>query len=260
MTTAAGSDPHDPSTSLKISAGGSDGAKTPQLPERERAPRPKALLEAGVVISLAAAMSALFLFGWIADKVRHGETANFDLAVRSWVHQFASPAMTRAMTAISLLGYKILIVELVLALAVFLYLRWRRAAAWLAITMAGALALDQALKYAFHRPRPQVFFGTQPHSYSFPSGHALCSFCFYAVLAGLIAARTRSWALRITAGALAAVLVIAIGLSRIYLGMHYPSDVLGGYLAAAIWVSAMLVLDRWRQAVGRGCRTLANSK
>jgi undecaprenyl-diphosphatase len=112
--------------------------------------------------------------------------------------------------------------------------------------MTGALALDLALKYAFHRERPPVFFGTEPASYSFPSGHALCSFCFYGVMAGLIAARVRSPALRIAVWALAALLVIAIGVSRVYLGMHYPSDVIGGYLAAAVWVSAMLVLDRWR--------------
>jgi undecaprenyl-diphosphatase len=116
----------------------------------------------------------------------------------------------------------------------------------MAVSMAGALALDLALKYSFHRPRPQPFFGAAPHSYSFPSGHALCSFCFYAVLAGLIAARTRSLVLRVTAGVAAAVLVIAIGISRIYLGMHYPSDVIAGYLAAAVWVATLLVLDRWR--------------
>lgn len=216
------------------------------LPERERVPKQRALLEAGAGISLIAALLSLFLFGWIAEEVRHGDTTRFDLAVRAWIHQFASPAMTRAMTVISMLGYKILIAELVVALVVFLYLRWRRAAALLAVTMAGALVLDLALKYAFHRPRPQVFFGAEPHSYSFPSGHALCSFCFYVVMAGLIAARTQSLALRVMVGALAAALVIAIGLSRVYLGMHYPSDVLGGYLAAAVWVSAMLVLDRWR--------------
>ena len=150
------------------------------------------------------------------------------------------------MTAISLLGYDILIFELVLALAVFLYLRWKHAAAWLAVSMAGALILDLALKYSFRRPRPPVFFGVAPHTYSFPSGHALCSFCFYAVLAGLIATRTRSVLLRVVVGVLAAALVIAIGLSRIYLGMHYPSDVIAGYLAAAIWVSTLLVMDRWR--------------
>jgi len=163
------------------------------------------------------------------------------------VHRFASPAMTRAMTAISLLGYDILIVALIIALAVFFYLRWRRAAAWLAISMAGALALDLALKYSFHRPRPQPFFGVAPHSFSFPSGHALCSFCFYAVLAGLIAARTRRLALRVAVGVIAAALIAAIGLSRIYLGVHYPSDVLAGYLAAAMWVATLLVLDRWRE-------------
>ncbi|HEY6305803.1 MAG TPA: phosphatase PAP2 family protein [Candidatus Angelobacter sp.] len=199
-----------------------------------------------MLLSLAVAVLALFLFGRLASEMREGDTERFDLAVRSWVHQFASPGVTRAMTAISLLGYEILIVVLVLALAVFLFLGWRHAAGWLAVSMAGALALDLALKYAFHRPRPQPFFGAAPPSYSFPSGHALCSFCFYVVLAGLIAARTRSLALRIAVGIAAAVLVIAIGLSRIYLGMHYPSDVVAGYLAAAVWVATLLVLDRWR--------------
>jgi undecaprenyl-diphosphatase len=67
------------------------------------------------------------------------------------------------------------------------------------------------------------------------------------VLAGLIAARTRSPALRVTVAVIAAVLVLAIGVSRVYLGMHYPSDVIAGYLAAAVWVTGLLVLDRWRQ-------------
>jgi undecaprenyl-diphosphatase len=219
----------------------------PQLPDPELAPKRLAILEAGAGISLIAALLALFLFGWIAEDVRHGETVNFDLAVRTWVHQFASPTMTRIMNVISLLGYQILIAQLVVALAVFLCMHWLRPAAWLAVTMAGALALDLGLKDAFHRARPQPFFGAALHSYSFPSGHALCSFCFYAVLAGLTAARAKPLALRLAVGALAAALVVAIGLSRVYLGVHYASDVLGGYLAATVWVSAILVLDRWRQ-------------
>lgn len=204
-------------------------------------------LEAGVVLSLAAAVLSLFLFAWTAEETLRGSTVRLDLAVRGWVHQFASPAMTRAMTAISLLGYNVLIAELVLALAIFWFLRWRRAAAWLTVTMAGALALELALKYAFHRPRPQVFFGVEPQSYSFPSGHALCSFCFYSVMAGLIAARSKSMIFRVAAGVSATILVAAIGLSRIYLGMHYPSDVIAGYLAASVWVASLLGLDRWRR-------------
>jgi undecaprenyl-diphosphatase len=219
-----------------------------EVPEPERPQRITPLMEAGVLLSLSAAVLSLFLFGWIANEMREGDTTRFDLAIRNWAHQFASPAMTRAMTAISLLGYDLLIVALVIALAAFAFLRWRRAAGWLAISMAGALALDLALKYSFHRPRPQPFFGAAPHSFSFPSGHALCSFCFYAVLAGLIAARTRSMVLRVAVGVMAAALVVAIGLSRIYLGMHYPSDVIAGYLAAAMWVATLLVLDRWRES------------
>lgn len=216
------------------------------LPAAERTPAPTPLMESIVIVSLALAVLSLFLFAWIANEMAEGSTAGFDLSVRAWVHQFASPALTRVMTAISLLGYDVLIVELVIALAVFLYLRWKHAAAWLAVSMAGALILDLTLKYAFRRPRPPVFFGVAPHTYSFPSGHALCSFCFYGVLAGLIAVRTRSMLLRVAVGLLAAALVIAIGLSRIYLGMHYPSDVIAGYLGAAIWVSTLLALDRWR--------------
>jgi len=108
------------------------------------------------------------------------------------------------------------------------------------------MLLDLSLKHAFHRTRPTAFFGALPHSYSFPSGHALFSFCFYGVLAGLSAGRTRSQPARILIWTLAAVLVTAIGLSRIYLGVHYPSDVIAGYLAATLWVTALISLDRMR--------------
>ena len=218
-----------------------------ELAGPEEAPKPTVFFETVIVISLALAVLALFLFGWLGNEILAGDTQHFDFAVRNWVHQFASPGMTRAMTAISLLGYNILIVELLVAFAVFAKLRWRRAAAWMAVAMVGALAMDTALKYAYHRLRPTAFFGVAPHSYSFPSGHALCSFCFYGVLAGLFSARVKSPALRIAIWVVAAILVISIGLSRIYLGVHYPSDVLGGYLAAAVWVGAVIVLDHFRK-------------
>lgn len=218
------------------------------LPVAEQQPQPLKLLETAAVAALLTAIVCIFLFGWIAGEMLEGDTRAFDFAVRNWVHGFASPGMTRAMTAISLLGYDVLILELAVALVIFLKLSWRRGAAWLALSMAGALAMDLALKYAFHRPRPQPFFGDAPHSFSFPSGHALCSFVFYAVLAGLIADRVRPLAMRVALGLAAALLIAAIGLSRIYLGVHYPSDVIAGYLAAAIWVSALLVLDHVRKA------------
>lgn len=211
------------------------------------ASEPIVFFEAAIVISLAVAILCLFLFAWLGNEMRQGDTLRFDESVRNWVHQFASPVMTRAMTAISLLGYNVLIIELAIAFIVFAKLRWKRAALWLAIAMAGSLLLDLALKYAYHRTRPTAFFGTAPSSYSFPSGHALCSLCFYGVLAGLLSARIKSLPWRIVVWTVAAVLIVAIGLSRIYLGVHYPSDVLAGYLAATVWVGTVIVLDHVRK-------------
>ena len=221
-------------------------AATSQLPEVEQAPKPAGLMTGAALVSLAVAVFTLLLFSWIANEVKEGDTARFDLSVRVWIHQFFSPTLTRKMVVVSEFGAKILIATFLAALILFLLLRWQRAALWLVITMAGALVLDLGLKYGFHRVRPTPFYGPLPHTYSFPSGHALFSFCFYGVLAGLINDRVRSLGLRILIWITAALLIVAIGFSRIYLGVHYPSDVIAGYMAAALWVSAMIVLDRLR--------------
>jgi membrane-associated phospholipid phosphatase len=215
-------------------------------PDLEPVTKPTLFEEAIVLSSLALATLSLFFFTWIADSVEDNRTQTFDLSVRTAVHQYASPGLTRAMTAVSFLGGNGLIAAAVVALVLFLWFRRRRAALWLVVTLAGALVLDLALKYGFHRARPTPFFGPLPRTPSFPSGHALFSFCFYGVLAGLLVDRTRSLFARIAIWTAAALLVLAIGLSRIYLGVHYPSDVIAGYLTASIWVGTMVFLDRWR--------------
>jgi undecaprenyl-diphosphatase len=220
---------------------------SPQVTGPEETPKPTPLFEAAILASLGAAVLALFLFAWLGNEMLQGDTQHFDQMIREWVHRYASPGMTSAMNAISLLGYNILIVELAIALAIFAWLRWRRALLWLAVAMTGSLVLDLTLKYIYHRTRPTAYFGMAPHSYSFPSGHALCSFCFYGVVAGLLSARIKSLALQMVIWCLAATLVIAIGVSRIYLGVHYPSDVVAGYLAATVWVGTVIVLDHVRR-------------
>ncbi|HZD93012.1 MAG TPA: phosphatase PAP2 family protein [Candidatus Sulfotelmatobacter sp.] len=219
----------------------------PKISGPEEVPAPTPLFETAIVVSLGVAVLCLFLFAWLGREMLEGDTRHLDDAVRTWVHHFASGRMTTFMNAVSLLGYNILIVELVIVFIVFAKLRWRRAAVWLAITMAGSLLLDLALKYAYQRPRPVAFFGVAPGSYSFPSGHALCSLCFYGILAGLLSARIQSLLWRIVVWAAAALLIITIGVSRIYLGVHYPSDVLAGYLAATVWVGTVIVLDHVRK-------------
>ena len=218
-----------------------------QLPELEASPKPAPqTLHALTIASLCLAVLSLFFFAWIADNVTQNKTAVFDATSRGQVHRYASPRLTSIMIGISFLGGNGLIIAIFGSLFLFIYLRWRRATLWLVITILGALVLDLTLKYAFHRPRPTPFFGPPPPFYSFPSGHSLFSFCFYGVLAGLWGGRIRSARLRTLIWTVAAVLVFAIGLSRIYLGVHYPSDVIAGYLAATIWVSTLVALDRLR--------------
>ncbi|MFB3825959.1 MAG: phosphatase PAP2 family protein [Bryobacteraceae bacterium] len=192
-------------------------------------------VNAALLSGLGLALLTLLFFGWLAEEALAGRTAAFDMLVRGDVHRLASPALTRVMRALTLLGSA----PFLIALALFLIARWRRQGRKrliivFLVTMLGAIALDAALKLVFHRPRPVPFFGlTAPASSSFPSGHALMSCCFYGVLAGVMA-RGRWWP-----WAAAALLVAGIGLSRIYLGVHYPSDVIAGYAAAVVWVLAV---------------------
>src|SRR6266496_2331070 len=148
-----------------------------ELPGIERAgPAPVPSMRAAILGSLGAAVLALLLFSWLAEEVFEGGTRRFDHLVRAWVHQFASPSATRAMVTISHLGAEGLAAVIIIALAVFLWLRWRRAAVWLLLATAGGLVLELTLRSAFHRSRPAPFFGPVLHTYSFPSGHSLMSF------------------------------------------------------------------------------------
>jgi membrane-associated phospholipid phosphatase len=115
----------------------------------------------------------------------------------------------------------------------------------------GAALLNNLLKVVFHRGRP-IFateFITRP-SWSFPSGHAMDSMAGYGFLAFLLIQQTRDDARRKAIALAAAVLILLVGFSRIYLGVHYPSDVIGGYLAGGIWLIACIA--GYRFAMQRG--------
>lgn len=192
-----------------------------------------------------AAVAALFAFGWLAEEMLEGETQQFDAFVRNAVHRLATPGLTRLMQAFSFFGSVAVVAVLVLlAIGVCLYFRRIRTAALLVITVLGASALDITLKHAFHRPRPVTFFGPTPSTYSFPSGHAILSLCFYGVLGTILSARVRGRLAQVCIWGTAVLVIGMIGLSRIYLGVHYPSDVIAGYGAGAVWAGAVIFLDR----------------
>ncbi len=176
--------------------------------------------------------------GWLAYQVNAGGSTRFDTAVRDEIHAHANPALTRVMIVISDIGKPLVSGPLTILIAAFFWRAGYTRRAWLLlIAMAGGAIIEDALKLAIHRPRPQPFFGYPlPASYSFPSGHALSSFCLYGVVAALLSPSIRSRVGRALLWFAAALMIVAIGFSRIYLGVHYPTDVIAGYAAAGVWV------------------------
>lgn len=196
-------------------------------------------------IGLAAAIGALLLFRWLAEEVFEGETKSFDDAIRAAIHQTATPTLTELMKVITLFGSTAFLVALGIVVAfAFWYFKHKRAIVLFLLTMAGEIVLLLSLKAGFQRARPEAFFDFPlPSSYSFPSGHALSSLCFYGILAWLITARLQSRSMKIIVWTLTIILILLIGFSRIYLGVHIPSDVIAGYAAGLIWVVTVALGD-----------------
>ena len=191
-----------------------------------------------LLLGLMAAIGSIIFFGWLTDEVLDGETRHFDEVTRAAVHQLASPAMTTAMRGISFLGSMIfLTIATAVVIIWFASRKWGREAKLMAATMIGASALNMTLKLAFKRARPVPFFDLlPPESYSFPSGHALTSACFYGAFAAIVTARIKRRRPRILVWIVCTTTFVLIGLSRIYLGVHHTTDVIAGFAAALIWI------------------------
>lgn len=192
------------------------------------------------VADVALAAIAAAMFSWVAVERRSGATMKIDLAVRGRVHESASPVMTAMARLLATVGSPIVLpLFFAITIVVFYRLHWLREAIALTAAMAIAIACNLGFKHLFHCARPEPFFGTEPSSYSFPSGHAVLSLTFYGVIGIVVAAHASPEVARIGIRFAAALLVLAIGWSRVYLGVHYPSDVIAGYLAAIVVIGAL---------------------
>jgi undecaprenyl-diphosphatase len=208
-----------------------------------------------LIAGFLAATSALLIFAWLSTQVFRNSAIAFDAAVRDGVHEWATPALTVFFRVVTQFGSEVILVPLGGIVVWRLAAAGRRHAAILfVVAAAGSEALDFMLKQLFRRTRPEVFFGlTAPATYSFPSGHAMVSVCFYGALAALVAPRLKTRGQRAALWTAAAVAALLIGFSRIYLGVHYPSDIVAGYAAAVVWVFSVRAGYRiWRRRRGKG--------
>jgi undecaprenyl-diphosphatase len=196
--------------------------------------------------SYACLAISLLLFTSVTLGVVFGVTDGLDANVRTAVNGWASPGLTSFFENLTHLGSTAIVYSLTVVAVLALWLLGRRPAALhLAGVMAAAAIVNNAVKMSIGRARPGAFFGDLPASYSFASGHALFAGCLYGVLGGMLAAAApRGWQ-RAAIIACSLALIGAVGLSRVYLGVHYPTDVIAGFaLAALIICSVRGILSR----------------
>ncbi|NDJ18351.1 phosphatase PAP2 family protein [Myxacorys almedinensis] len=199
------------------------------------------LLTAVRLAGLVLAAIALWGFAEIAEDVLEKETYAFDVSVLFAIQQVQEPWLNPIMLGITTVGDPGVLVAL--CLLVSLWLIWRRhrpEAFTIAIAAVGALGLNMLLKTLFERDRPQLWARTvDVRFYSFPSGHAMLSMVILGLFGYLLASRLSRWRTQIISGT--AVLILLIGFSRLYFGVHWLTDIVAGYAAGFVWLVACLL-------------------
>jgi membrane-associated phospholipid phosphatase len=197
---------------------------------------------AALALTAGTLLAAAFLV--VAGEVRTGSGTPFDRAVSAWLHGLASPALDVAMQVITFLGSAGMVAVVVTAVAIFAVRRRARFLAGVLVAVAcAAQGLDVLLKLLFHRPRPDLLWRVAAlASYSFPSGHSMVSAAAYGMAAIVIGRlEPRRWPVHVVGW----LLILLIGVSRIYLGVHWATDVIGGFAAGGLVLVAVdLALPR----------------
>ena len=190
-----------------------------------------------ILIGASLAIAGTWGFASLAGHVRSGATQAFDDAVLRWIGAHRTSSLDASMLEITSLGTGSVVTMIVAIAALFLWLNQHKHSAYLLLLATlGGMVLNNLLKIGFTRPRPEVIpWATSAFSYSFPSGHAMSATIVYSTVAYLAARLQRRRASRVAIMILATVIIALICGSRLYLGVHYPSDVAAGIVIGLAW-------------------------
>ncbi|MFC5652976.1 phosphatase PAP2 family protein [Paenibacillus solisilvae] len=189
---------------------------------------------------------ALAGFEGLSVLISRNQLKQFDESIIQIVQGWESPALTRIAELFSKIGSSSVTIPLIIALAVILFivLKHRKELILLIGGMLGSTLLNELLKRLYHRTRPDIHRIAEEQGYSFPSGHSMAAFSLYALLIFILWRHIPSRGGRTALIIFGLCMILCIGLSRIYLGVHYPSDILGGYWVSACWVAVCIRLFR----------------
>jgi undecaprenyl-diphosphatase len=211
--------------------------------------------ELAILLAVAGIAGGVWMFALLADEVMEGGTQGFDrkllLAMRrpGDLAPLGSPAIQESARDITALGSVVVLGLLTFITSTFLALDGKgRMALFVLGSVGSGLIAGTVLKDLFHRPRPDLV----PHAAyvstaSFPSGHSMMSALTYLTLGALLARSQERRRLKAFFLLLAALLTLMVGISRVYLGVHWPTDVLAGWTAGAVWAMMSWLVARWLQ-------------
>lgn len=203
---------------------------------------------------------SLIAFGYIALLIRAEKLILFDSNVISYVQGLESQWLTIVMEVFTAIGSAPIVILLSLSVLFLLYkiLNHRKELILLAAVMAGSPILNYLLKVFFQRARPDLNRLIEISGYSFPSGHAMNAFSLYGILTFLLWRHIPPRWGRAVLLLCSTIMILTIGMSRIYLGVHYPSDIIGGYLASSFWLAISIwVFQRYQDRQFKKRETLA---
>jgi undecaprenyl-diphosphatase len=182
----------------------------------------------------------LWGFAALVGEMHEKTVFPFDAPILNWLHGLATPALNHFFVLISLAGYRWGVLPLdAIILVLLAVLRRFRDGLFFGIAVAGSAVLNIVAKNHYARLRPDLWLSITPETtYSFPSGHAMGSMTL-AMAVSILCWPTRA---RLPALIVSVIFVLLVGISRVYLGVHYPSDILAGWTAATAWTFAMYSL------------------
>jgi undecaprenyl-diphosphatase len=203
--------------------------------------------------SLVIAIVILSIFFWIAHLVGQQRIAAFDNRITDAIRSISSNELTKWMKGFTAIGSGIYIICIIVIMtAVLAVIGYRRELLFFIGVIGCSSLLNLALKTIFHRARPDIHRIIDASGFSFPSGHSMAAFTLYGIMIYFLWKHIHNIWIRTCVIFLGIMIVLMIGISRIYLGVHYPSDVIGGYLISAAWLSSSIGLyerfleQRWR--------------
>ncbi|MBC3538379.1 phosphatase PAP2 family protein [Rufibacter sediminis] len=206
-----------------------------------------ALFTVELIVTWTVFILCLVVFFWLAKEVLPGKELKFDSRAFAWADERANPTLTEFIKGITFLASRNFISGAGLMLiGYFLFVKKHK---WYSVKVpviaVGSITLNLILKYLFNRPRPLVPHLVDSYGLSFPSGHAMISASFYGLLIYLVWKSVEETPWRILLITLLSLLILFIGFSRVYLHVHYATDVLAGLAAGLGWVIlALFVLNR----------------